>query len=56
MTDRLSVPFAIELTPNEVTVAQDAVAAELARYLMHGVENKDYEALVSVGQKLGIEL
>lgn len=46
----------IELTKHEVLLAQDAVAAELARYLMHGVENEDYEALIELGRKLGMEL
>jgi hypothetical protein len=48
--------YAVELTNHEMLLAQDAVAAELARYLMHGVENEDYEALVCLGQKLGMEL
>jgi chemotaxis protein CheY-P-specific phosphatase CheC len=46
----------VDLTKDEVLLLQDAVAAEIARYLMHGVENEDYESLVSAAQKLGLDL
>jgi len=48
----------VELTPDEVVVLQDAVAAELARYLMHWQDDcqDSFDRLTEAGRKLGMEL
>jgi hypothetical protein len=50
----------VDLEDDEVMLLQDAVAAEMARYLMHWVDDPgyrvSYEALMEAGRKLGLEL
>jgi hypothetical protein len=48
----------VELTPDEVVVLQDAVAAEMARYLMYWRDEcqDSFDRLIEAGRKLGMEL
>jgi hypothetical protein len=56
----LSDSVTLALTPDEVDVLQDAIAGELARYLMHSDRWPEgftkFDTLTEVGRKIGLEL
>jgi hypothetical protein len=59
----LGLPHAIELTPDELDLLQNAIAGDIADFLIRanhrGIDpskNDRYQALLAMGRKLGLEL